>query len=146
MAIAGTATAITSGIKLEKFETILYGLDDDPGSETAPSGHRKGLECVDLVKIVTRALGGGLGPYAQMVVMIEQPLRPPYYLPDGTLTERVAHCIFEDFIKRDVTLYCDLHTAGQDMRMIPTIGYVLQPMPLTPSSSSAENVSAEGSG
>ena len=54
--------------------------------------------------------------------------------PDGTLTERVAHCIFEDFIKRDVTLYCDLHTAGQDMRMIPTIGYVLQPMPLNPSS------------
>ena len=46
----------------------------------------------------------------------------------------VAHCIFEDFIKRDVTLYCDLHTAGQDMRMIPTIGYVLQPMPLNPSS------------
>lgn len=52
--------------------------------------------------------------------------------PDGTLTERVAYCIQHDFIERGPALYCDLHTAGLAMRMIPVIGYTLDPPPHNP--------------
>jgi predicted deacylase len=44
---------------------------------------------------------------------------------DGTLTQRVAHCMMTDFFAREITLYCDLHSAGKIMRMIPVCGYSL---------------------
>jgi hypothetical protein len=50
---------------------------------------------------------------------------------EGTLTERVAYCIQHDFIEK-ATLMCDLHTAGLDMRMIPIVGYTLDPPPGNP--------------
>jgi predicted deacylase len=44
--------------------------------------------------------------------------------PDGTLTERVAHCLTQDFIRR-VSFMCDLHSAGHAYRMVPLAGYSL---------------------
>ena len=43
----------------------------------------------------------------------------------GTLTERVAATIMQDFLERTPDLYCDLHSAGRIMRMIPVCGYGL---------------------
>ena len=65
--------------------------------------------------------------------------------PNGTLTERVAYCIQRDFIKR-ATLMCDLHTAGLDMRMIPIIGYTLNPPPHNPSSLAQQRAAAKAFG
>ncbi len=44
--------------------------------------------------------------------------------PQGTLTERVAYCLTEDFIRR-VSFLCDLHSAGRIFRMVPLAGYML---------------------
>jgi len=41
---------------------------------------------------------------------------------DGTLTERVAHCLTHDFIRR-ASFLCDLHSAGRAYRMVPLAGY-----------------------
>jgi len=43
---------------------------------------------------------------------------------EGTLTERVAHCLTEDFIRR-ASFLCDLHSAGRAYRMVPLAGYML---------------------
>jgi N-alpha-acetyl-L-2,4-diaminobutyrate deacetylase len=64
---------------------------------------------------------------------------------DGTLTERVAYCIQHDFIKR-AALYCDLHTAGLDMRMIPIVGYTLDPPPHNPNSLEQARAAAKAFG
>lgn len=50
--------------------------------------------------------------------------------PDGTLTERVAHCLTEDFIRR-ASFLCDLHSAGRTYRMAPMTGYALASGDLT---------------
>lgn len=50
--------------------------------------------------------------------------------PDGTLTERVAHCLTEDFIRR-ASFLCDLHSAGRTYRMAPMTGYALATGDLT---------------
>ena len=49
---------------------------------------------------------------------------------DGTLTERVAHCLTEDFIRR-ASLVCDLHSGGRIYRMVPLAGYSLVEADLT---------------
>lgn len=49
---------------------------------------------------------------------------------DGTLTERVAHCLTQDFIRR-ASFMCDLHSAGRAYRMVPLAGYVLVEESLT---------------
>lgn len=49
---------------------------------------------------------------------------------DGTLTERVAHCLTHDFIRRG-SFVCDLHAAGRAYRMVPLAGYTLGSEPLT---------------
>ena len=64
---------------------------------------------------------------------------------DGTLTERVAHCIMHDFIER-ASMMCDLHTAGSDMRMIPIIGYTLDPPPHNPQSLEQARAAAKAFG
>eukprot|EP01050_Picozoa_sp_SAG11_P002541 SAG11_NODE_130_length_15497_cov_10.780556_7_plen_369_part_00 len=65
--------------------------------------------------------------------------------PDGTLTERVAFCIQHDFIEK-ATLMCDLHTAGLDMRMIPIVGYTLNPPPHNPDSLEQARAAAKAFG
>ena len=40
----------------------------------------------------------------------------------GTLTERVAATLMRDFLEKKPDLYCDLHSAGRIMRMIPVCG------------------------
>ena len=37
----------------------------------------------------------------------------------------MAATIMSDFLERGVSLYCDLHSAGRIMRMIPVCGYGL---------------------
>jgi len=44
--------------------------------------------------------------------------------PGGTLTEQVAHCVTEDFIRR-ASFMCDLHSGGRAYRMVPLAGYAL---------------------
>lgn len=48
---------------------------------------------------------------------------------DGSLTERVAHCLTEDFF-RHASFICDLHSAGVIYRMVPLAGYSLVDEPL----------------
>ncbi len=48
---------------------------------------------------------------------------------DGSLTERVAHCLTEDFF-REASFVCDLHAAGAIYRMVPLAGYSLVDEPL----------------
>lgn len=50
--------------------------------------------------------------------------------PDGTLTERTAHCLAQDFI-RHASFMCDLHSAGRAYRMVPLAGYMLVEEALT---------------
>ncbi|MBN1344315.1 MAG: succinylglutamate desuccinylase/aspartoacylase family protein [Phycisphaerae bacterium] len=50
--------------------------------------------------------------------------------PEGTLTEHVAHCLTEDFI-RHASFLCDLHSAGRIFRMVPLAGYIMAEPELT---------------
>jgi predicted deacylase len=43
---------------------------------------------------------------------------------DGSLTERVAWCLTNDFIRR-ASFLCDLHSGGRIYRMVPLSGYML---------------------
>ncbi len=49
---------------------------------------------------------------------------------DGTLTERVAYCLTQDFIQR-ASFLCDLHSAGRTSRMASLAGYALAGEDLT---------------
>jgi predicted deacylase len=49
--------------------------------------------------------------------------------PGGTVTEQLAHALTHRFI-RHVSLYCDLHSAGQYYAMPALTGYQLRPEPL----------------
>ncbi len=50
--------------------------------------------------------------------------------PDGSLTERIAHCLTEDFIAK-ASFLCDLHAAGSAYRMVPLAGFSLLDEALT---------------
>jgi predicted deacylase len=50
--------------------------------------------------------------------------------PAGTLTERVAYCLTEDFIRR-ASFLCDLHSGGRAYRMVPLAGYMVVEETLT---------------
>ncbi len=49
---------------------------------------------------------------------------------DGTLTERLAHVLTQDFIRR-ASFLCDLHSAGKSSRMALLAGYALADEALT---------------
>jgi len=58
---------------------------------------------------------------------------------NGTLTERVAHCLTHDYIRRG-SFVCDLHSAGRAYRMVPLAGYTLGSETLTATQREAARV------